>query len=698
MATTAPSAAPPPRHPIHTERGQGVIGIGVSILAAIVGLIVLAWLVLFVTKGRFLKHRFESMASSSAGRSVIVPGDFQLYFAPFKLKFVADGLTVKNPSWAPKPLFWHSEHLEALVEPLSLIFGSQYKIDWIELTNAAADLEWEKAGAAQRRNTWTFGAQSQGGKPLNMPLIRRAQISGTTVRYVDPLMFLSTDIKIGTVQATNTRVDQNIAFSGDGTLRNIGFTMNGQVMQPNAAVAGGPLDFQLHGRSRATIMDVTGKLPGVTQVDGGRFKVKVRGDNIARLFDFIGVAVPDTRAYRITSDLLKDGNDWKFTHMAGIYGQSDIGGSMTVTPAQTTKDKLKLVADLASRKVDIIDIGPFIGYDPNALATKSVTAAATTQGGAPGRILPDAPLRIDALKAFDAHVTYKVTTIRAPHVPVSNVALTLDLDNLLLKLSPLTFDMAGGHVTSDISINARGKPVETAYDIRLSPTPMGKLLAGWGLEKSGTTGVIKARIKMTGEGDTVRSSLASSDGRIAIILPQGTFWMQYAQLSEFDVGTFLQKLLQKQGKEPIQVNCGLIGFTVRDGVASADPILIDTTKNVMLGKGNFSFKDESINIMFRADAKKISLFSAQSPFGIKGHFSAPSFQIITPQLLERGGAAALLGIAAGPAALLAFVDPGDAKAAACGPVLEGARAVAQRTTKGKPRDDVGKGNPNPKKK
>jgi hypothetical protein len=58
----------------------------------------------------------------------------------------------------------------------------------------------------------------------------------------------------------------------------------------------------------------------------------------------------------------------------------------------------------------------------------------------------------------------------------------------------------------------------------------------------------------------------------------------------------------------------------------------------------------------------------------------------------RAGAALGLGVVASPvASVLAFIDPGDAKAAACGPVLAGATAKAQRTTKGKPRDDVGKG-------
>src|SRR3546814_11621098 len=61
-------------------------------------------------------------------------------------------------------------------------------------------------------------------------------------------------------------------------------------------------------------------------------------------------------------------------------------------------------------------------------------------------------------------------------------------------------------------------------------------------------------------------------------------------------------------------------------------------------------------------------------------------------LLGRAGAGLGLAVIATPVALIIpFVDPGDAKSAQCGPVLAGARASAQRTTKGDARDDVGKG-------
>src|SRR3546814_18127870 len=90
---------------------------------------------------------------------------------------------------------------------------------------------------------------------------------------------------------------------------------------------------------------------------------------------------------------------------------------------------------------------------------------------------------------------------------------------------------------------------------------MGRLLSRWGAVESGTTGTLKARAELTGEGDSVRESLATSDGRIAVIMPAGTFWTRNTELAELDIGTFVQKMLEKQLKDPVQIKCRLIAFT-----------------------------------------------------------------------------------------------------------------------------------------
>lgn len=672
--------------PSHRRRHHW-LAVAISALATLIGLIFLLWLLLFVTKGRFLKRPFERIASSYTHRQVRVAGDFNLYFDPITLKFLAEGLTVSNPGWASKPNLFQSKLVDTRIETIPLIFGTRH-LAWLELADGAVDLEWDKA---HQHNTWTFGAPETKGQPFHMPLIRRARVTGTTARYRDPRMQFIADVAFDAVRATNSRFDNVIRFTGQGSLRGEPFTLSGQQTSPNELVAGGRNQFVLHADGTRTHLDISGTLAEATQIDGADLSVAVRGQNLRNLFDLVGLAVPDTRAYRLTSHLTKQGDDYRFTRLAGRYGNSDLEGSFTVTVPAAADARTRLTADLSSRHVDIVDVGPFVGYNPTALAAKGAKAAVQQTGGVP-HILPDAPLRIDAIRGFDAHVRYKVATITQPFVPVSNIVLGLDLDHALLKLDPLNFDLAGGHVSSKITIDARRPAVVTDYDVHLSPTPIGKLFYKTGVEDAGTTGVITARAKLRGTGNTLRDSLANSNGRIAIILPHGTFWTKYIQLSEFDLGVFLQKLLEDKLKKPVEVNCGLIGFTVRDGIAAADPILIDTTKNVMTAKGGFSFRDESIDLAFRADAKKFSLFSGQSPVGIGGHFADPKMQIITPALLARAGVGVALGVVASPvAALLAFVDPGDAKAAACGPVLAGAHAAAQRTKGGKPRTDVGTG-------
>ena len=194
--------------------------------------------------------------------------------------------------------------------------------------------------------------------------------------------------------------------------------------------------------------------------------------------------------------------------------------------------------------------------------------------------------------------------------------------------------------------------------------------------------------------NTLHDSLSRANGRIALIIPAGTLSRRNEQLSELDIGAFAQRLFQHKLKEPVTINCGLDAFTVRNGTAAADPILIDTQKNVIAGNGSFNFGNEAINLSVKADGKKFSLFSGQSPVRLGGRFSSPSINPLSPSLIGRAGAAVALGVVGTPvASMLAFVDLGGGKAAACGASLAGAHAKAQRATNGKARNDVRTGKP-----
>ena len=654
-----------------------------NIVLGVLGTIFAVWLILFITKGRFLKSPFESIVSKQTGRTVRVRGDFQLYFAPLRIKFLAEGISVSNPRWASKPALFSADRVDARIAPLSLLFGKR-RVYSLDLVNGAVDLEWIRDHSA---NTWTFSSK-KGGKPLDLPRIDVATVRGTTVRYLDPRMQVVADLRIDDIRSADARIGKAVGVRGTGRVRTTPFRLVAQLLSPDATVNRRENKLTARAWAANNVIDVSGSLPSIADFENVPLQTRARGRNMAELLGIIGVVIPQTRTYQVRAQMVKQGEVYRFTKLVGTAGTTDLAGRLTVTNGP----RIHVDSVLATRRLDIIDAAPFIGFNPDIVATQGAVAAAAATGAAPQRIMPDAQFPVKTMQVFDADLKWTIRQVRSKNLPISNIALTLDLERGRLALSPITMSMARGNVAADWIIDTNPRPSAVSYDIRLAPTPMGRLLAGYGVSEAGTTGTIKGRIQLKGRGDTIHDSLSTAGGRIAFTMPTGTLWTRNVQLAELDIGTFVQKMFEDKLKKPVELNCGLVAFSVRGGVAAADPILIDTTKNVILGRGGFSFRTEAVDLAVRADGKKFSLFSGQSPVGIAGYFSQPKLDVISPELVGRAGAGLGLALlATPPAAVLAFVDVGDAKSAACGPVLSGATATQQRTTKGKPRDDVGRG-------
>ncbi len=676
---TQPIDAPPPAA-AQKRRKRRILR---NILIGIVAVIAAIWLVLYITKGRFLKHPFERIVGSMTHRTVTVGGDFQLYFAPFRIKFYAERFTLSNPDWASRPNLFQADKLDTRIAPLSLIFGKR-RLYWLDLVNGAVDLEWN---AAHTANSWTF-SDKKGGDPLEFPRIDVATVTGTSVRYLDPRMRVLANLNVADIRSVDATIGRAVGLKGTGQLRETPFTVTAQLLSPDATANRGQNKLVARMRAAGNVIDVAGTLPSIADVENVPLAVTARGANLSTLLGVIDVAIPNTRTYRLRGQLVKQGEEYHFTRITGVAGKTDLAGKLTITNGE----RIHLDSVLATKSLDIVDAAPFIGYNPDIVESRGAVAAAAATGAGAQRLLPDGNFPVETMQIFDADLKWTIGVVRSKNIPISNVDLTLGLERGRLALSPLTFAMARGNVASDAVFDTRSRPSAVSYDIRLAPTPMGRLLKGYGLAEAGTTGTIKGRIKLDGRGDSIHDSLASSRGRIAFVMPSGALSVRNVQLAELDIGTFAQRMFQGKLDEPVQVNCGLIGFTVRGGVAAADPILIDTKKNVIVGRGGFSFRNEAVDLAFRADSKKFSLFAGQSPVGFGGVFAAPKMSVVSKDLLARVGTGLGLALVATPVAgVLAFVDVGDAKATACGPVLAGATAKAQRTTKGETRDDVGRG-------
>lgn len=651
------------------------VGKGFAIAAAVLaGLFLLLFVVLYITKGSFLKEPATGLASRMTGRTVSVGGDFQLYLDPH-VRLRAERLSISNPEWVgpqagAEDALFRAERLEASIRLLPLLAGN-VRFRWLDLERGNANLVRDEAGRA----SWSFGGEKTDA-PFEMPQIGAARVENSRVRYDDRLGGLLLNLGLGDVDVADNAVERPLTARGTGRSNGVPFRLSARWQGQGGALIGGPQQVRLEVEVAGSRVEVEGEAPGLTALDGVELRVASRGRTLAAPFRLLGIAVPDTRAYEVRGLATKEGDTWRVRDLKGRFGDSDLAGTLTVHTARETGDgRLRLEADLRSETLDIIDVGPWIGYDPRRLDAQGGRGAITQEGGRPW-LLPNATLATESLGNFDAEVRYRAGRVRTGNVPLRHLDLTLSLERKLLRLRPVVIDLAGGRLSAYIDINARDEPVTTDYDLRLSPVNLGRLLAPFGALAEGTTGTLQGRLQLRGFGDTVRKSLGSSSGRIALILPQGTLWVRNNELVELDIGGFLEAAISDDLKEAAEIRCGLIGFTVKNGQAAADPVLIDTERAVIRGRGGFAFKNESLGLQVEADSKKASLFSGQSPIGLQGYFAAPTINPISGELLARGGAGAALGVVATPlAAVLAFLDVGDAKDTNCGPVLEGASAA-----------------------
>ena len=638
-----------------------------------------AWLVLFITKGRFLRPWFERTASSQLQSPVRVAGEFNLFFDPFELAFRADGLTIANAPWAAGPNLFEARLLSLRARPLSLVWGKP-TINVADIDGAKLTLQWD---AQHLHNNWTFPSS----KPFELPDIAEGRITDTHIDFTDPLVQLVLKADVSPVSAVNTRITQGLRFAGAGSWHKQPVSFTGRIDLPDQALHAAPSAVVLHVQAADTVVDIAGRMPGISNFSAGQYHLAVRGANIASLFEFIGAAAIPTRRYHLVTEVHRENGDWVFSGIRGTFGDSDLAGQMVMG---LRDDRLHIGGALRTESLDLLDAAPALGYDPQRLDRMGTKGLVTHENGHP-RILPDTPMQSAELRRFDADVRYHVGGIAGKGFPVEQVDLTLQLDHGVLNVRPLSAVVAGGRLDSTLTLDMRGPEAKADFQLHLHPTRLGTLLTRFGVAESGTTGTMAARIAVRGVGNSLRQSLGRSSGRIAAIIPAGTMSARDIQLSELDLGTFVQRMFQKKLKDPVQINCGLVAFTVNDGRSTADPILIDTAKNIITGNGDFSFRDESVNLQVKARAKKFSLFSLQSPVGVGGYLAQPKVKVISPQLVGRVGAAAALAVVGGPlAALVAFVDPGTGKAATCAPVLAGARSNAQRTIGNKPVEGLSK--------
>jgi uncharacterized protein involved in outer membrane biogenesis len=622
---------------------------------------------IYAFQWKLLKDPISSYVSEKTGRYFAINGDFQVNLGRIT-DITLRQVRFNNPEWASEKTMATADVIVLSVDMLPLL-GGRVVLDNLTLQGAEVNLERSEDG---KRN-WTLAKSDDAS--AEPPEIRKLTVKNSLIRYKDPLYEIDLQAQVNT-DDKDPVLPMRINLSGNYKKTPLTATASsGSVLSLQDSST--PFLAKVDGRIGRTSIKIDGTLSDL--IKGGIIdaKLSLAGADLSSLYPIIPVVLPSTPPYRISGQLKRNGQAYRYEDFDGVIGKSDIHGTASYTAAQPPM--LKMV--LNSKLLDFADLGPLIGLKPG-----SKTQAASgkdTNGDAPRKVLPNQPFRLDRLNAMNADVTLVAKKILRPsEVALEDMRVHLLLDNGLLTLAPLEFGFSGGKIAANLKLDGRQNPISTRAEIDLRNVKLQQLLPDSKMMRA-SAGTVGAQIRLTGKGNTVASMLATADGEASLAMAGGELSGLLLEAINLNSTGILKYLAF--GDQSLPNRCSAASFDVKNGIATSRAMVFDTAISNIQGEGQIDFREEQLDLRLDSRPKRKSIFVARTPIHIEGPFSKPNYALEAGPLLARGGAAAALSVINPIAAVLALVETGPGQDANCAQLMAKV-ADAQREAKrsGKP--------------
>jgi len=641
------------------------------IAGMIVAVLVLVVLGLTFMDWNLLKKPIERGASARFGRAVTIAGPLQVRGWSRTPTLTLNGLTVGNPPWEPDRPMLKVERVQLQLELLPLL-GGHLILRRVELDHPDIYLHQGKSGRAN----WTFEnnapTKERASRPANLPTMRDLVVDSGSLVLIDELRRLKIKGTVAAAEQASGKDSKPFRIEAKGTINEKAFRLD---------IAGGPLQaltpdepYPFSMAIKAGDNQIQSEVKVLKPFDLAQLELDVNaeGRDLAELFYLTQITLPNTPPFKVRAHISRHGMRIGVRQIAASLGGSDVSGKVDID-ASTKRPLVK--ADLLSRHLLLKDFAAITGSkaQTTALATSqpgSVAPAVKDQSDTAAHLLfPTARLQVERVRAVDADVHFRATSIEAGTVPFTQVSLHLKLDDSVLTFEPLRFDMAQGRIAGNVHIDARSQPPKVRADFHAEDIQLAQFRGKGANAAPPIDGLLDARAVIEGTGDSVHDVMSDASGTFSVIVPQGDVRSAFAELTGVDVAEGIG-LLVKKPDDRAAIRCGVAQFAVESGTAHVQNIVFDTQDVLIKGGGQVYLGSEKLDMTIQGQPKKIRVVRVRAPVEIRGQLLKPSFKLETGHLLKQGAIGAALGTVLSPvAAILAFVDPGLAKDQNCAQLL-----------------------------
>jgi uncharacterized protein involved in outer membrane biogenesis len=601
-----------------------------------------------------LRDPLVRFVNDRTGRELHIGGDLEVRLGWPRTRIRAADVTFSNPPWAHDKNMIAVRGVSADLSMLPL-FRRKVVFQEVRLDRAEVALEKSKDG----RKNWLLDRNQRDDRARIE--IKHLAVRDGRISFLDPAAKTRLVARVSTPTLRMTERAAPLSFKVEGQYRGQDMVAEGT---GDAVLAlrdvETPYRIKVAGRVGPTVARADGHITNGVELSAVDLGINLRGGSLAQLYPLLGMVFPDTPPYTTSGRLIRRGSLWRYEKFHGHIGNSDIAGTLQV---ETRSARPVLKATLASRKLDVTDLGPLIGSE------KPGGAAAD------GRVLPTTPFRIERWPRMDADVTLNARSIVGRNaLPIGNLSARLRLEAAVLRVDPLEFEVAGGTLAGAVKLDGRQAPIRAAADLKARKWSIGRLFPTLDLDST-SIGQITGDIELAGTGDTVAAMLGSADGELVMVVDGGII----SRLMMETVSLHLLEMLQLKltGDEVIRIRCGVADFGVKDGVMDARALVFDTDIVRIDGSGEIDLEAERPDLKIVPKSKKVSLVALRTPIHVRGSFADPEVDLDKGKLVLRGLGAVALGVINPALALVPLIEANTADDSECRKLIAQAQATTQ---------------------
>ena len=554
-------------------------------------------------------------------------------------------VAIDNPTWIPPGVTAELGRVAVLLEWHWAL--PPFQIRRLEIDGASLHLVRDARGRAN----WQMYEGSPGKGP---PLIHSLSMPEARVELHDARRHLEFTGTVSAADGTAEGTAAPLKIEGAGQLngRAASFRILGDPL--SEVRRDQPYHFKLEERSGATHLNGQGLFEQPFDFRQLHGSFEIRGPNMADMYYVVGLKLPQTGAFALSSKLMRSGTRFVYSDMRASSGESDIAGNVSVDQAA---GRVRIEAQLTSTRLRIADLG----------SRESAESEGTTAAQLPRSLkIPDTPFKVAGLRKSDALVSFRARELDLGRLVLAEVTGKVSLEDGVLSISGVRAGFAGGELTGSARLDASRAIPRGALDVLLAGAQLEQLKSA-PAAMGGLSGLLSARAQLSGSGPSLQGMASTAEGTVTAVIPRGTVRAALAEAASLELAGALG-LMTKSQKETA-VRCAVASFTAHEGVLSARTVVLDTDKALITMTGDAQIDTEALDFTLRGRPKTAAL-ALHSAVAVQGTLAHPQLRLKGDHAAVQTGAAAALAVTLAPvAAVLAFVNPGLAHDADCAALL-----------------------------